>query len=88
MLEPYEGKLSSTVLREEGSRKAPDLPGAIDDEKYNRQTLRCDRDRHSHVSGLQCPLAEARRVRLLECQADDGRWAARRRPSDPSGRHR
>ena len=29
MLEPYEGKPSRTVLRGEGGRKAPDLPGAI-----------------------------------------------------------
>ena len=29
MLEPYDGKLSRTVLRGEGGRKAPDLPGAI-----------------------------------------------------------
>lgn len=28
MLEPYEGKLSHTVLRGDGSRKAPLLPGA------------------------------------------------------------
>ena len=28
MLEPCDGKLSRTVLRGEGSRKAPDLPGA------------------------------------------------------------
>ena len=28
MLEPYDGKLSRTVLRGEGGRKAPDLPGA------------------------------------------------------------
>ena len=27
MLEPYDGKLSRTVLRGEGSRKAPALPG-------------------------------------------------------------
>jgi hypothetical protein len=27
MLEPCDGKLSRTVLRGEGSRKAPDLPG-------------------------------------------------------------
>lgn len=27
MLEPYDGKLSRTVLRGERSRKAPDLPG-------------------------------------------------------------
>jgi len=27
MLEPYEGKLSSTVLRGERGCKAPDLPG-------------------------------------------------------------
>jgi len=27
VLEPYDGKLSRTVLRGEGSRKAPDLPG-------------------------------------------------------------
>jgi len=27
-LEPYDGKLSRTVLRGEGSRKAPDLPGS------------------------------------------------------------
>ncbi len=27
MLEPYDGKLSRTVLRGEGGRKAPDLPG-------------------------------------------------------------
>jgi len=27
-LEPYDGKLSRTVLRGERSRKAPDLPGA------------------------------------------------------------
>ena len=28
MLEPCDGKLSRTVLRGEGGRKAPDLPGA------------------------------------------------------------
>ena len=28
VLEPCDGKLSRTVLRGEGSRKAPDLPGA------------------------------------------------------------
>ena len=28
MLEPYDGKPSRTVLRGEGGRKAPDLPGA------------------------------------------------------------
>ncbi len=28
MLEPYDGKLSRTVLRGEGGREAPDLPGA------------------------------------------------------------
>lgn len=28
-LEPYDGKLSRTVLRGERSRKAPDLPGVI-----------------------------------------------------------
>ena len=28
MLEPYDGKSSRTVLRGEGGRKAPDLPGA------------------------------------------------------------
>jgi len=27
MLEPYEGKLSRTVLRGRGGRKAPKLPG-------------------------------------------------------------
>lgn len=27
LLEPYEGKLSCTVLRGEGSRKGADLPG-------------------------------------------------------------
>ena len=30
MLEPCDGKQSRTVLRGEGSRKAPDLPGALD----------------------------------------------------------
>lgn len=29
MLEPYAGKLARTVLREERSREASDLPGAI-----------------------------------------------------------
>ena len=29
MLEPCDGKLSRTVLRGEGSREAPDLPGAL-----------------------------------------------------------
>lgn len=29
MLEPYDGKPSRTVLRGEGGREAPDLPGAI-----------------------------------------------------------
>ena len=29
MLEPYAGKLACPVLREEGSREAPDLPGAV-----------------------------------------------------------
>jgi hypothetical protein len=27
VLEPYDGRLSRTVLRGEGSRKTPDLPG-------------------------------------------------------------
>ena len=31
VLEPCDGKLSRTVLRGEGSRKAPDLPGAVID---------------------------------------------------------
>ena len=29
VLEPYDGKLSRTVLRGEGSRKAPALPGVL-----------------------------------------------------------
>lgn len=33
LLEPYEGKLSCTVLRGEGSRKGADLPGSPPCEK-------------------------------------------------------
>jgi len=45
MLEPYDGKLSRTVLRGEGGRKAPDLPGAakeietIEPKKVRRQIV-------------------------------------------------
>jgi hypothetical protein len=43
MLEPYDGKLSRTVLRGEGGRKAPDLPGA---RSIARPSLGPDRRRH------------------------------------------
>jgi len=37
MLEPYDGKLSRTVLRGEGGRKAPDLPGDHKEETWTVQ---------------------------------------------------
>ena len=54
MLEPYEGKLSRTVLRGERGRKAPDLPGLrhevayfdcskeVNDLRLNLASRRCD----------------------------------------------
>ena len=45
-LEPYDGKLSRTVLRGERSRKAPDLPGADENEKDSEM----DRDTASGVA--------------------------------------
>ena len=35
ILEPYDGKLSRTVLRGEGGRRAPDLPGARGCARYS-----------------------------------------------------
>ncbi len=36
-LEPYDGKLSSTILRGESGRKACDLPGAINNMKWKQE---------------------------------------------------